>query len=226
MRFTSSLSLFICLWACTTRQNSESTTIEVDSSTTVQANIQRDSVVAVTVDTALLENLLDLDSDEDILKRFGKRISHREEFSSEVEGSWQVTELFHGSKNQVTFEWRDSEKFKGLHTVTISGTDSDWKTKSGVKLGMKRTALEKLNGKPFLFYYLGWNFEGQVFWNEGALASDPIYVVIGARENSHVDPGLYYPQAPEQISSDSEAAKNSDLIVKVISLRKDERTIQ
>jgi hypothetical protein len=229
MQYISSILLVICLLACTARQNSEPITIQSDS-VNVQTDVLNDTVVTVLEDTAFLEKLLDLDSDEDILTRFGNQIRHREEFSSEVDGSWQVTELFPGSKNKVTFEWRDNEKFKGLRSITISGVDSDWKTKSGIKLGMERAELELLNGKPFLFYYLGWNFQGEVFWNGGALENHGenhgINAVIGPRENSQVDMGLYYPQAPEQISSDAKAARNSDLIVREISLSKDERPTQ
>ncbi|HEU5292132.1 MAG TPA: hypothetical protein VFU05_15885 [Cyclobacteriaceae bacterium] len=225
MRFPLSLSFLIWFWACSSQQKSEPAASLTDN-VAMQPDILNDSVRMVTTDTALLESLFDLDSDEDIVARFGHRISHREEFSSEVEESWQVTQLFPKSRNEVTFEWRDAEKFKGLYSITISGTSSDWKTKSGVKLGMKRADLEQLNGKPFLFYYLGWNFQGQVFWNAGSLANHGMHVIVGPQDNGHVDQGLFYPQAPEQISSNSEAAKNSDLIVKAISFRKDERPTQ
>jgi hypothetical protein len=209
-----------------TGNNSITITSTQSDSTFLKAPLssKTDSIASKTIanipvqkeDSSLLDLLLRFDSDSAIIEHYGNEIMHQLEYSSEVEGSWPVTVLFPGTKDAVQFEWRDMEKFKGLQKIYIHGEHSRWKTKSGVVLGTTLEELERLNENPFLFYYLGWNFEGEVQWNGGKLENMKTYVTVGP--NGSVDPRLYYPLAPELISSDSEAAKNSHLIVQAITI--------
>ncbi|NBW35679.1 MAG: hypothetical protein EBR30_11815 [Cytophagia bacterium] len=68
---------------------------------------------ALRYDTFLLDNLLNYHSEEALIKAFGKSaITRAEESSSEAEGSWWVTVLFKGTKNEVRFLWSDGYKYE------------------------------------------------------------------------------------------------------------------
>jgi hypothetical protein len=173
-------------------------------------------------DTFLLDNLLNYHSEEALIKVFGKSaITRAEEFSSEVEGSWWVSVLFQGTKNEVRFLWSDGSKYEIPYKIYHSGSASfnylsDWKTSEGIRLGTTIPELEKLNNGAFTFYGFAWNFEGQVNWTDQARHAKGVYVSLRIPEEKRIK----QIEDDQEILSDSELAKQTKPIVGFIELRK------
>jgi hypothetical protein len=63
--------------------------------------------------------------------------------------------------------------------VRIAQDNSPWKTKEGLAIGATLKEVEKINGRPFSFYGLGWDFGGLVSdWNGGRLSSNLIVALM------------------------------------------------
>lgn len=173
-------------------------------------------------DSFLLDDLLNFESEEALIKAFGKSaITRAEEFSSEVEGSWWVTVLFQGTKNEVRFLWNDGYQFeipnKIYHWANANYKHvSDWRTKEGIRLGTTMSHLEKLNEGPFNFYGFSWNFEGQVVWNNPQRHAKGVYVSLRVPEENWVQ-GL---DGTKEISSDSDIARQAQPVVAYIEMRR------
>ncbi len=201
----------------------------------MQHNVSKDSLTindkrtnidtnkkAIRYDTFLLDNLLNYHSEEALIKAFGKSaITRAEEFSSELESSWWVTVLFKGTKNEVRFLWADRGKFEILHKLYHSGKASfnylsDWKTSEGIRLGTTIPELEKLNKGVFTFYGFSWNFEGQVNWTAPERQAKGVYVSLRIPEENQIKEI----EGDQEISSDSELAKQTNPVVGYIELRK------
>lgn len=70
-----------------------------------------------------------------------------------------------------------------LASVEVFDPESRWQLERGVRLGMSFDALRRLNGKPFQFGGLGWDYGGYAGeWNGGTLdARDGDTMTIGVR---------------------------------------------
>lgn len=80
----------------------------------------------------------------------------------------------------------DGTQPRRLASVQVFDPESRWQLERGVRIGMPFDALRRLNGKPFRFGGLGWDYGGYVDWNGGSLArrdGDP--VEIGVRLDAH-----------------------------------------
>lgn len=73
-----------------------------------------------------------------------------------------------GESLEIT--WRNTETKTGVVSIGVLGRR--WKTKEGVHFGIKLTALEKINGRPFSLAGFDFDYAGTVLsWDGGALAA-------------------------------------------------------
>ncbi len=150
-----------------------------------------DSVAVETKnDEFILENLLSINSEAELIQKYGKENIKREEFYyAEGTVSQMETVVFQGNEKEVVFSWEDdSVKFNKLIDITVYNTNSVWKTKNGIKIGTRMTELEKLNEKPFSFSGFGWDYAGGVDFENGKLANNGIGITLGGLENEDNNP--------------------------------------
>ena len=78
------------------------------------------------------------------------------------------TVVFPGDKKRrIEILWNSK---KLINTVSITGKSSLWHTADGISLGTRLSKLEELNGKPFSFSGLGWDYGGNILsWEQGRL---------------------------------------------------------
>lgn len=106
--------------------------------------------------------------------------------------------------------FHDGTQPRRLASVEVFDPESRWQLERGVRLGMKFDALRRLNGKPFQFGGLGWDYGGYAGeWNGGTLdARDGDTMSIGVRldasEQAQVQ-GDTYPIGEGVFSSDDPA---------------------
>lgn len=218
-------AMFACLTMCSTKSDKKSclqpiTTDSLDN--TIEKS--KDSIFTTELmrDSFLLDDLFAFGSEEALIKTFGKsNVTRVEEFSAEVEGSWWVSVLWAGTKNEVRFLWSDAQNFQTPNKIYhIASAEykfvSDWKTTEGIRLGTTIPELEKLNNGPFSFYGFSWNFEGQVMWTNPERHAKGVYVSLRVPEKNRI-PGI---EGDIEILSDSDLAKKIDPVVAYIELRK------
>ena len=93
--------------------------------------------------------------------------------------------------------FHDGTQPRPLASVQVFDPESRWQLDRGVRIGMPFDALRKLNGRPFRFGGLGWDYGGYVSdWNGGTLAErdgDPalIGVRLDARDQTLVNDDTY-----------------------------------
>ena len=109
-------------------------------------------------------------------------------------------------EKRVEIIWQEENPSK-IAFVQIQGERSKWKTKEGVSLGTSLAELEKLNGRPFDLFGLGWDFGGTVVdWKGGSL--DALQVrVADAAENQLSEKETSTIYGDQTISSDAPALK-------------------
>lgn len=93
-----------------------------------------------------------------------------------------------GTKDEVEIMWKDSAARSGMAAAHVEARsdkngkmmfDNKWTSRSGVMLGMEATDLEKLNGKPFYFFGLDWDYGGGIVWDGGTLEKAKIGASLG-----------------------------------------------
>lgn len=92
------------------------------------------------------------------------------------------------SVSRVEITWKNEGAKVGIVSATlVSESDwygetlakGNWKTLSGVFLGMSIEELEKLNGRPFTFTGFGWDYAGSVIdWQKGNLEGKGIAIQL------------------------------------------------
>lgn len=109
-------------------------------------------------------------------------------------------------EKRVEVIWQEENPSK-IAFVQIQGERSKWKTKEGVTLGTSLAELEKLNGRAFDLFGLGWDFGGTVVdWKGGNLdalqvrVADPADTQLSQEETSTIS-------GDQTISSDTPALK-------------------
>lgn len=106
--------------------------------------------------------------------------------------------------------FHDDMQPRRLASVQVFDPESRWQLERGVRIGMPFDALRRLNGKPFRFGGLGWDYGGYVSdWNGGTLAErdgDPM--LIGVRLDASAEAQVQadtYPIGEGGYSSDDPA---------------------
>ena len=92
--------------------------------------------------------------------------------------------------------FHDDMQPRRLASVLVVDPESRWQLERGVRIGMPFAALRTLNGKPFRFGGLGWDYGGYVDWNGGTLArrdgdGGEIGVRLDAHDQAQVDADTY-----------------------------------
>ncbi len=169
-----------------------------------------------------LDSLLSFNSEDELKRVFGDNIKRSTGYYPEGMGEYNNTLLFPDSKNEIEFVWADdSLTFSGLLYFQLHGKNTNWKTKDGITIGSNLKTLEELNGKPFTFFGLGWDFSGMINWQKGHLEDRKITGSIAYPED--IMPiefeGLY---GDHDISSKSELALKAQLILGEMTLSKTE----
>jgi hypothetical protein len=106
--------------------------------------------------------------------------------------------------------FHDGKQPKRLASVEVFDPESRWQLERGVRIGMPFDALRRLNGKPFQFGGLGWDYGGYAGeWSGGTLdarAGDSmtIGVRLDASEQAQLQ-GDTYPIGEGVFSSDDPA---------------------
>lgn len=92
--------------------------------------------------------------------------------------------VFPESNNELEIGWDIPANTGRPAFVRISRQGGAWATAEGVKVQLPLNELQKLNGKPFKFYGLGWDYGGQVTdWNGGRFKPTLGVVLTSAVEN-------------------------------------------
>ncbi|MFH0893765.1 MAG: hypothetical protein V2A54_04955 [Bacteroidota bacterium] len=142
-----------------------------------------------------LENLLKIKDIAELKEIYGEK-NVTEDTIWGGEGMFFVgTYLFGRTPNAVVFNWKDTLKKatpesivhralwdtkKEKHILT-----SRWKSRTGIGLGTTLTKLNEINGKPYKFYGLGWDYGGMLIsWEKGKLDGKGVYVTMGAEDVS------------------------------------------
>ncbi|WP_055448321.1 hypothetical protein [Lacinutrix mariniflava] len=174
----------------------------------------------------IIDDLLTLNSQKDIEKRFGKEnvvtdIVFPSNFDPEpVEGAETPygTILFNRTDNMVTFFWKDKKNLRDLESIVFSKLNSKWQTKEGISIGTDIEQLEKINKSEFEFY----GFEeflrgGLIFdWGKGILEKKSIKISLKPSNNTPTrlfEDGI-------KIKSSSTIAKNGNIFVGEITMWK------
>ncbi len=95
--------------------------------------------------------------------------------------------LFPKTENQVLVFYHNTQ----IIDVTIMGEKSDWKTSSGLYLGMNLTEVEKVNAKNFTISGFNWAHGGTVVsWEGGKLGGDKLSHVATFSNKSNKHEGI------------------------------------
>jgi hypothetical protein len=96
---------------------------------------------------------------------------------------------------------------------------SRWGSSSGVRLGMTLKELEELNGKPFQFSGIGWDYGGGISgWDGGKLDKASIGITVDADYNSDQQQDLLPVTGDQILNSNDPAVRKVTLRVVAISI--------
>lgn len=114
-------------------------------------------------------------SEADLKRIYGKGNVIRKKLFLYAEGddTSQVGTVIFPKEESKKMEiiWKDIKGRRYPERLTLEGRNSVWKTAEGVSLGTTLEELEQLNGKPFTFLGLGWDYGGSLSsWENGHLS--------------------------------------------------------
>jgi hypothetical protein len=175
------------------------------------------SSIVATENKFILDSLLNYDSEEALIAKFGdENIAREEGWYPEGTGQYIATVLYPYTRNEVTFNWDDSASFSQLAYLSVGRDSSDWSTR-GVKVGTRLRELVILNGKDFSFSGFGWDYAGVVAWEPGdKLAGIELTLGISNFDEGEQDSLM----GDIRISSRSNIAKKNNPYVSQIILTK------
>jgi len=109
--------------------------------------------------------------------------------------------LFPNSNKQVFIYYHDTL----IVDVMIKGERADWKTKSGLTLGMSLKEVQKLNAKNFTISGFNWSHGGSVVsWEGGKLSGDSSISHLAVFSNSSNEHQGISDEAYKSISGEAE----------------------
>jgi hypothetical protein len=162
----------------------------------------------------ILDYLLSFDSEAELKKIFPNDIERSIYYYNEGMSKSQTTILFPNSKNAVRFTWEDDTiTLSKLNRISLSGRNTDWKTKEGITIGTSIERLEKLNKRTFSFLGLDWDYGGHIDWDKGALSERGIFGIIEHPENADYSKLKGLIGDKYEIQSSSKLARNSNLFL-------------
>lgn len=112
-------------------------------------------------------------SESDLIKIYGKQNITNEQIYLYNEGTETEIGTVIFSKypmKKIKILWKDAKKKKFIKRVELFGDRSYWKVAGGVTLGTSLKELERINGKAFTLWGLGWDAGGYIkSWQGGNL---------------------------------------------------------
>lgn len=135
-----------------------------------------------------LENLLNFTDESDLIRRYGNEAVRYDTIWG-AEGYFSMGTLLKTEpQSHIEITWANEKMKTGIISVTqVSDSDwysdtleaSEWKSSTGVVIGMSIEELQKLNGRPFTFSGFGWDYAGSVIdWQKGNLEGKGIAVQL------------------------------------------------
>lgn len=110
---------------------------------------------------------------QDLITLFGKQnvVDEKEIYANGDVPPFAGVIVFKNEPNELQIVWDEKHKNKEISFIMIRGTGSKWHTIQGIQVGTSLTQLNALNGKPFEFSGLGWDYGGYINnWKKGNLA--------------------------------------------------------
>lgn len=149
----------------------------------------------------------------DIYKTFGKENVLETEIGLGEGETKKGLLVFPKTNNEIQVLFQGNEEMEKLESIRINGTDSKWKTDSGIKVGSTLEELVAANGKDFNFYGFEWDYAGKLAnWNGGKL-NDKLSVFLEATNEEPVFPHLL---GDKEFLSNNPKAKEAGLKVNAI----------
>ncbi len=219
------ISLLILNTACKNQNNSSSATKNLDTI----------SVVA-NKEILYMEDLLNINSHDELVKKYGEAnaIKTRFYYADDTRGI-PASIIFKGTDKEVAIEWNDTAHYKDLNAVYVRPYmkndtavpiyTSQWKSKTGLEMGMELNKVVELNGKGFTISGLGWDYGGGVIsWDQGKFAINNTLSVNFAESGNHpntlTSEELNQISGEVQINSSNIVIQKLNLVISFLSLRK------
>lgn len=149
------------------------------------------SIFNVQADELRCEGPFAKDSDHTRLeKTFGKSQVSKDIVQVEADELKASIVFAKDANRRLEIVWWDEKALKRPSTIQASGTA--WTGPKDIRVGMKISEVEMLNGKPFLLYGFGWDYGGtNAGWRGGAFTNLPggcnLIVVFGSDNNAADD---------------------------------------
>ncbi len=135
-----------------------------------------------------LESLFQFQTEADLINRYSKENVKLDTIWG-YEGYFTMgTVLKTELASHIEITWKNDSLKTGIISVTqVSDSDwyadslarSEWKSSTGVYVGMSIDELQRINGRPFTFSGFGWDYAGGVIsWNGGTLEGKGIAVQL------------------------------------------------
>ena len=149
----------------------------------------------------------------DIYKTFGKENVLETEIGLGEGETKKGLLVFPKTNNEIQVLFQGKEEMTKLESIRIKGTDSKWKTDSGIKVGATLEQLVAVNGKDFNFYGFEWDYAGKLANWDGGKLNDKLSVFLEATNEEAVFPNLL---GDIEFSSSNPKAKEAGLKVSEI----------
>jgi hypothetical protein len=206
------LVLSVVFLACNQQVNNEDTKSDSISKPEFNAiNAEKADSESVQ-DKFILDKLMDIKSEIELKERYGaENITRRTESFAEGTITKTLSILYPETEKELTFMWKDdSVKFENLNRIILRKSNSPWKTKLGITIGIRMSELEKINTKPFSFSGFGWDYGGQVVFNDGIIGKANTALILGASTDDE-----FQSEAYKKLIGDSMFESNSEQAVKL-----------
>jgi hypothetical protein len=184
------------------------------------------------VEVKFLEDFASFEDSEMVAEHFGEENILNDTWSiAEGTETYLVTIVNPECKNQMIIYWdKASKDYKDFAFVEARYSEWDimgeeltnegttYPSKSGVKVGMTLTELEKLNAKPITFFGFGWDYGGMVTNASDKFQGLAISLFCPTEEDSQEWVDAYMNVVGDsEFTSDDEAAKAIPIFVGSIS---------
>lgn len=162
--------------------------------------------------TRSLNEVLDCENLAGLEKKYGKESLISDTTWVIGDDSLRGTILYPNSTKQVYIYYRDSQ----IVDVTIVGNASEWKTNSGLLLGMPLKSVQAINQKNFTLSGFNWKHGGSVVsWEGGKLMGDSTIGHLASFSNSSNQHVGISDAEYQQISGETEFDVRHEIIQKL-----------
>lgn len=189
---------------------------------------QKDSIANSKI--LYVEDFAQFKSHDDLVARFGeKEVVKGERYIEEGTVKVLVSIVFPESNHPLTVFWKAGQnQYKDIQSVEVSkilydkdskiiiAEDNYWKLKNGLKIGMTIQELQKLNGGPFKFFGLGWDFGGSVLTDNKIFKNYSMTLGYVTTDDSKMPKSYYDINGDMELKSDNKIA--NELPLKLVNI--------